>query len=129
LHLTTNIIRTPGRNIWRTANISSTDIKKSAATADSLYRDGFTEVGWDLEWHFDNDLKLKNTGDAMLQQLDSMFTNGKTKTPNHLILLAHDQVYEDAADSGELHQFIKKLKATEEYNFEVVSKYPGLKHE
>jgi peptidoglycan/xylan/chitin deacetylase (PgdA/CDA1 family) len=128
LHLTANIIRTPGRNIWRTANISSTDIKKSEPAADSLYKEGFTEVGWDLEWHYDKELKLKNTSDEMLQQLDSMFTNGKTKTPGHLILLAHDQVYEDASDSCELHQFIKKLKAKNEYNFEMVSKYPGLKN-
>jgi len=129
LHLTANIIRTPGRNIWRTATISSTDITTSKPAADSLYQQGFTEVGWDLEWHFDNALKLTNTGDELLRQLDSLFTNGKTKTPDHLVLLAHDQVYEDAADSCELHQFIKKLKAKDEYNFEMVSKYPQLKRE
>ena len=129
LHLTANIIRTPGRNIWRTASISSTDIKTSKSTADSLYKDGFTEVGWDLEWHFDEHLKLKNNSDEMLLLVDSMFAQGKTKTPGNLVLLAHDQVYEDADDSTELHQFIKKLKAKDEYNFETVSKYPGLKRE
>jgi peptidoglycan-N-acetylglucosamine deacetylase len=128
LHLTANIIRTPGRNIWRTANITSTDIKTSISAADSLYKAGFTEVGWDLEWHFNDSLTLKNSSDEMLQQVDSMFANNKTKTLNHLVLLAHDQVYEDAADSSELHQFIKKLKATNEYDFEMLSKYPGLKH-
>lgn len=129
LHLTANIIRTPGRNIWRTANISCTDISKSKPAADSLYTKGFTEVGWDLEWHFNDTLGLKNTSDEMLQQVDSMFANNKTKTPLHLVLLAHDQVYEDAADSGQLHQFIIKLKQKDEYNFETVSKYPGLKRE
>jgi len=128
LHLTANIIRTPGRNIWRTANIAATDIKTSCATADSLYASGFTEVGWDLEWHYNDSLKLKNTGDEMLQQIDSMFLHKKTKTPNHLVLLAHDQVYEDAGDSIELRQFIIKLKLKDEYNFETVSKYPGLKN-
>jgi len=128
LHLTANIIRTPGRNIWRTATITSTDINKSKAAADSLYKGGFTEVGWDLEWHYDDSLKLKSTSDQMLQQVDSMFVNAKTKTPDHLVFLAHDQVYEDVADSCELHQFIKKLKAKDEYNFETVSKYPRLKN-
>jgi hypothetical protein len=56
-----------------------------------------------------------------------MFTNNKTKTPNHLVLLAHDQVYADKRDSAQLHQFIISLKAKNEYNFEVVSKYPELK--
>lgn len=128
LHLTANIIRTPGRNIWRTATVTSTDINSSKATADSLYINGFTEVGWDLEWHYNDTLKLKTTTDEMLLQVDSMFANNKTKTLNHLILLAHDQVYADAADSAQLHQFIIRLKQKDEYNFETVSKYPHLKN-
>jgi peptidoglycan-N-acetylglucosamine deacetylase len=36
LQLTSNIVRTPGRNVWRTANISSTDLKNTTAAADSL---------------------------------------------------------------------------------------------
>jgi len=128
LHLTAGIIRTPGRNIWRTPGITSTDIKKATATADSLQKNGFTEVGWDLEWHFTDSLTLKNTSDELIAQIDSLFTNNKTKTPNHLVLLAHDQVYEDVADSAELHRFIIKLKARDEFNFEMVSKYPGMKN-
>jgi peptidoglycan-N-acetylglucosamine deacetylase len=127
LNLKANIVRTPGRNIWRTANITSTDIKTSLSAADSLQQRSFTIVGWDLEWHFTNQLGLKNTCDEMVNQVDSMFTKKKTKTLDHLVLLAHDQVYEDASDSGQLHQFIKKLKAKDEYDFQVVSRYPGLK--
>lgn len=127
LKLTSNIIRLPGRNIWRTAGISSTDISKCKAAADSLHEKGYTEVGWDIEWHYDASMKLKNTSDELLQQIDSMFVNCKTKTPDHLVLLAHDQVYAKSTDSAELRQFIKKLKATNEYNFEIVSQYPDLK--
>lgn len=128
LRLQTNIIRTPGRNIWRTRSVSCTDITSSAATADSLFANGYTITGWDLEWHFDEKLKLKNTSDEMVLQVDSMFTNAKTKTPDQLVLLAHDQVYCKANDSAELHQFIKKLKAKNEYNFETIGKYPGIKN-
>lgn len=128
LNLTANIIRTPGRNVWRTEMIKSTDLKSSTEAADSLFANGFTEVGWDLEWHYDNKLKLKNNSDEMMIQVDSMFTNAKTKTQDHLVLLAHDQVYEDSCDSTELRQFIIKLKAKNEYNFEQVSRYPGLKN-
>lgn len=127
LHLTANIVRTPGRNIWRTATIVNTDIKITAPAADSIYKNGFTQVGWDLEWHYTDSLTLKNNSDEMLSKVDSMFTNNKTKTPNHLVLLAHDQVYADVKDSAQLHQFIIKLKAKNEYNFEVVSRYPELK--
>jgi hypothetical protein len=36
LHFSNNIIRTPGRNIWRTENIKSTDLKASSAAGDSV---------------------------------------------------------------------------------------------
>jgi peptidoglycan-N-acetylglucosamine deacetylase len=129
LKLTANIVRTPGRNIWRTANISSTDIKTTAAAADSVYKNGFIQVGWDLEWHFTDSLTLTSSPDEMLAKIDSMFTHNKTKTPGHLVLLAHDQAFADGPDSAQLHQFIIKLKAKDAYNFETVSRYPGLKRE
>ena len=127
LHLTARIIRTPGRNIWRTGNINSTDLKASTAAADSFYAKGYKEVGWDLEWQFDDMLKLKKTSDEMVTEVDSMFARNKTKTPGHLVILAHDQVYADDDDSSELHRFIIKLKAKNEYNFQTVSNYPGIK--
>jgi hypothetical protein len=126
LHFSTKIIRTPGRNIWRTNGFDCTDIKKSTAAGDSLKQKGFTAIGWDLEWHFDKDLKLENSADELLVQVDSLFTRGKTKTPDHLVLLAHDQVYADANDSAELHGFMKKLKAADQYDFEPISAYPGV---
>ncbi len=127
LHLTAKIIRTPGRNIWRTETVSSTDIKKSTAAADSFYMNGYKEIGWDLEWQFDDKLKLKKTSDEMVNEVDSLFAHNKMKTPGHLVILAHDQVYADADDSTELHRFISKLKAKDEYDFETVSNYPGIK--
>ena len=84
--------------------------------------------GWDLEWHYDHkSFTLKNTSDELLRQIDSLFAWNKTKTPEHLVLLAHDQVYDDASDSSELHQLIKKLKAREEYELVIASNYPGIK--
>ena len=128
LGLDNNIGRTPGRNIWRVDTLSYTDLKKSAVAADSLQQAGFTIVGWDLEWHYDHkSFTLKNTSDDLLRQIDSLFAWNKTKTPEHLVLLAHDQVYDDANDSSELHQFIKKLKGREEYELVLTSKYPGVK--
>lgn len=127
-HLTDKIIRLPGRNIWRTATVSGTDIERTKPAADSLFSNGFTEIGWDLEWHFNNALKLQSTSDELIKKVDELFVYGKTKIPGHLVLLAHDQVYADATDSSQLQDFIQKLKATGEYNFETINKYPGLKN-
>lgn len=126
LHFTTNIIRTPGRNIWRTDSINCTDIKASTVTADSLHKQGFTAIGWDLEWQFDKQDKLKTSCDEIAAEVDSVFAKGRTRTPGYLVLLAHDQVYADAADSFELAKLMKKLKTDGQYDFDVISNYPGI---
>lgn len=128
LGLENSITRTPGRNIWRVDTLHFTDLKKSAVAADSLQQAGFDIIGWDLEWHYDHKtFTLKNTSDQLMDQIDSLFTRNKTKTPEHLVLLAHDQVYDDSNDSSELHQLIRKLKKREEYELVVASQYPGIR--
>lgn len=127
LKLPYKIIRTPGRNIWRTGTISATDIKSTAAAADSLRQQGYNAVGWDLEWKFGKQQELMCSGDDLLRMIDSVFAKGQTKTPDELVILAHDQAYADANDSAELHAFMKKLKLKEEYGFDVISNYPGVK--
>ena len=126
LGLTSHIIRTPGRNIWRTENMSSTDLKASAAAGDSLHSKGFEAIGWDAEWHFNNEQRLVQTDSEMVNMVDSLFAHHKTKTAGHLVLLAHDRTFAKSDDSASLHRFITALKKTDEYNFETVSSYPGL---
>lgn len=128
LELANNITRTPGRNIWRVDTLRYTDLSKSSAAADSLQQAGFTIIGWDLEWHYDHkSFSLRNKSDEIMGQIDSLFATNRTRVPEHLVLLAHDQVYDDANDSAELHQLIKKLKARDEYELLVTSKFPGVK--
>jgi len=126
LDLKNNIVRTPGRNTWRIDSIQFTDLKKSKAAVDSLQKAGFIVMGWDLEWHYDHkELTVKNSADELLKQIDSVFNNKKTKSPEHLVLLAHDQVYGKTKDSAELRQLIQKLKLKEEYELSIASNYPG----
>ena len=126
LHFSTNIIRTPGRNIWRTQNISCTDIKTSSAAGDSLYSKGFTAVGWDVEWHYNANQTLVQSDTEMVHEIDSAFAHSNTKTAGHLVLLAHDRTFKTCNDSLSLRRFVTALKHKNEYDFEVVSKYPGL---
>jgi peptidoglycan/xylan/chitin deacetylase (PgdA/CDA1 family) len=128
LQLGNDITRTPGRNIWRVDTLRYTDLRKSALAADSLQQAGFSIIGWDLEWHYDHkSFSLKGGSDEMLQQIDSLFAWNRTRTPENLVLLAHDQVYDDSNDSAELHQLIKKLKARDDYELVIASNYPGVK--
>ena len=126
LQFTNNIVRTPGRNTWRMDSIQFTDLKKSKAAVDSLQKAGFVVMGWDLEWHYDHkDLSVKNTADEVIRQIDSVFNNKKTKSSDHLVLLAHDQVYQKSKDSIELRQLIQKLKLKDEYELSLATSYPG----
>ncbi|HEY4147934.1 MAG TPA: polysaccharide deacetylase family protein [Chitinophagaceae bacterium] len=128
LQFSNTICRAPGRNAWRVDTLQFTDLKRSKAAVDSLQQAGFTIIGWDLEWEFTpKDLCLVNTADDLLRQIDSVFAYGKTRSPECLVLLAHDQVYADADDSTELRYFIKKLKLKDEYELELVSHYPGIR--
>jgi peptidoglycan-N-acetylglucosamine deacetylase len=126
LHFTSNIIRTPGRNIWRTENINSTDLKASTTAADSLQSNGFIAVGWDVEWHFNDTQRLVENDSEMVRNIDSAFARNETKTKNHLVLLTHDRTFAKPEDSAKLHRFITALKVKDEYDFEMVSEYPGL---
>ncbi len=127
LHLNSKIIRTPGRNIWRTPTIRFTDVKKTAAVADTLQQKGFIAMGWDVEWRFDNHLHLYKTAEQLQEQIKNLFEKQEMKTPNNLVLLAHDQTFADSINFASLRLLFQNLKKTGEYNFEVISKYPGLK--
>ncbi len=126
LQLRSNIIRTPGRNTWRTATLRSIDIHSSTEAVDLLYQFGFQAIGWDLEWHFDAAQRLVQTDEELANEVDSAFSQRKTKITDHLVLLAHDQAFVHSSDSNSLHLFIRRLKSKEQFEFEQISKYPGL---
>ena len=127
LQLSNSLCRTPGRNMWRLNNLSVTDLNKSKAAADSVQQAGFNLIGWDVEWHFEPPkLSLVESADVMLQRIDSMLVNNKTRNSDHIILLAHDQTFADAKDSTSLRYLIQQLKKREDYELKLVSNYPGV---
>jgi peptidoglycan-N-acetylglucosamine deacetylase len=130
LHFITNIARTPGRNIWRMDSITFSDNKKSNRTADSLHSSGFSMMGWDLEWHYNKRRKLIETDSTIMRQIETLFAEkGHLRTPDHLVILAHDITFNNTEDSTQLHRLIQNLKSKNEYNFEFVSRYPRSKGE
>ena len=118
--------RTPGRNIWRTANINNTDIKTSKIAADELQKAGYVLVGWDLEWKPDNKMKLKGTHKEMTKRVDSIFFNDLEKTSRHLVFLTHDQYLQDDDSVRELDLFISDLQNSNRFEFRKISEYPNI---
>ena len=126
LNLGNTIARTPGRNIWRIDTLQYTDLKSSKVAADSLQRAGFILIGWDLEWHFDpKTMSITTSAEDLINQIDSLFKYNKLKNPDHLVLLAHDQVYVKPDDSLQLRLFLQLLKQRGDYEISLVSDYPG----
>ena len=125
LQLSNSMARTPGRNVWRLNNLSATDLEKTKTAADSVQQAGFNLIGWDVEWHFEQ-LALVESADIMLQRIDSMLLNNKTRNKDHIILLSHDQTFADAKDSSSLRYLIQQLKKRDDYELMQVSTYPGV---
>jgi peptidoglycan-N-acetylglucosamine deacetylase len=123
-----NIARMPGRNAWRIDTIDHTDIFESTAAIDSLHAAGYSIMGWDIEWTFDHKTLAPDPDTArLLRRIYNLLDAEKTKTPGHLILLAHDQAFQKEEYIEELRYVIQQLKNNPEYELLLASKYPGVK--
>ena len=126
LKLKSNIVRTPGRNIWRMKNVKSTDIKSSSEAADLLYKNNYKIIGWDLEWRATKNMTLKDDHAIMLKRIDSLFLNNLEKTPRHLVILTHDQYLRDENSVKELKLLITSLQKSKKFQFKKISEYPEI---
>ncbi|HEY6975495.1 MAG TPA: polysaccharide deacetylase family protein [Chitinophagaceae bacterium] len=125
LQISKKIARQPGRNQWRLNDTCINDVRSGSGSADSLYKDGFEVFGWDLEWQHDPKTGVPiQTVDDMVELIEKKLDEHKTVKPNHLVLLAHDEMFRNGWEESELKQLIDKLKAQGNYRFEHLSSYP-----
>jgi peptidoglycan-N-acetylglucosamine deacetylase len=123
------VIRMPGRNAWRIDTIDVTDIHTSKAAIDAVHQAGFAVMGWDIEWSFDHKTFVPDQDTALLyKKIFNLLYAGTTRTPGHLVLLAHDQAFRDTANLPILHSFLKSLKQNDAYEFVLADTYPGVTH-
>lgn len=128
LSLSSKVARMPGRNAWRIDTVNHTDIKASKAAIDSVSNAGFAVMGWDVEWMFDHKtLDLAIDTAQLIRQIKNMLDASATKTPGHLVLLAHDQAFQKETDVLKLHWLIHQLKTDPEFELELASNYPGVR--
>lgn len=121
-----NVARMPGRNAWRIDSIDHTDIKESSAAIDSAHKAGFAIMGWDIEWMFDHKtFALTTDTDLLLRRIQNMLDASTTRTPGHLVLLAHDQAFQTQESVAQLHYLIQQLKNNPQYVLELAGNYPG----
>jgi peptidoglycan-N-acetylglucosamine deacetylase len=128
LHFTNTITRMPGRNSWRIDSINITDLRKSKKAIDAVHQAGFDIMGWDIEWSFDHKTFLPDQDTATLfRKIFNQLDAGTSYTPGHLVLLAHDQAFQREENLAILRLFLRSLKQNPDYDFALVSTYPGIK--
>lgn len=121
------IVRLPGNSAWAERGVMSASrlVRQVTHKLDST---GYNVVGWDLEWGFSKkDARPVQSASRMAAQVDSMLAVHKTHTPNHLVLLSHDRMFQRPGDADSLARFIAILKRNPRYVFETVDHYPGMK--
>lgn len=124
LGLTHKIARLPGRNIWIYDDVRVIDLNNGSQTADLLCADGYKIYGWDVEW------RINSLTGTPVQSLESTFAKIKSlmnskhsQTPNNVVLLMHDDMFQTKKGRQLLAELIDLLK-NENYQFEFMEDYP-----
>lgn len=134
LGLTGNHISTrlPGRDVFRIPNLKRDDpyITKAEDMVeriddDAVYRSGFYIYGWDLEWAHDMHGRPIQSVTHLVQEIENKFNSGDTVLPNKLILLMHDEMFQEQFSGPEqLQQLIDSLRKRG-YKFDLIKNYYG----
>ena len=124
LHLANKLTRLPGRNMWRLNDRRVNDVKSGSKAADTLFTNGFKVFGWDLEWCHDPKSGVPiQTVEDMIYLIETSFSEKRTVTENHLVILCHDEMFRKSWEESELKQLIDKLR-TKGFKFGHLSEYP-----
>lgn len=116
------IARLPGRNMWQVASRARYDVKSGQSSARLLHQNGYTLFGWDVEWAHN-----ARTGEP-IQSVDEMVRLIEAKaphafTPNHVVVLAHDEMFRTSQEDSQLRRLIQKLKQKGSV-FRTLKEYP-----
>jgi peptidoglycan-N-acetylglucosamine deacetylase len=128
LSLYNKLVRLPGRNVWRLRNRQRTDLEDARLVADSLAKNGYTIIGWDLEWRYDATTRSYKTAEYLIRLIKQMTAGARTFTTGTIVILCHDQMLKDEGARRELQLFLKSVKVIPQWKFEHLSNYPGVDH-
>ncbi|MDE3234972.1 MAG: polysaccharide deacetylase family protein [Bacteroidota bacterium] len=127
LHVPYKIARLPGNSAW----VSKGRIKASGLVkpvCNLLDSAGYNVIGWDLEWNFNH--KTANpiqSPEKMMALVDTALVHNRMHTAKHLVILSHDRMFRNPQYTDSLAKFISLLKQRQDFIFETVDHYPGLK--
>jgi len=111
--------RMPGRDVFRLRGISKDDLSVNAAQYEREQVDfefvaasGFLLYGWDFEWVHSADGKPVQSVTTLLTEIDSLFRHNRFLKPGKMVLLMHDQMFQEKFDgAANLTALIRALKS------------------
>jgi len=125
LGLKHKIVRMPGRNIWLFDDVRRVDLTSGSQTADLLGINGYRIYGWDVEWKI-NGLSGKpvQSVEEVYGRIRNMLGNKSTLKPNNIVLLMHDDMFQNKKGQQLLSNLIDSLKQHKDYKFDFIANYP-----
>ncbi len=124
LRLRNKIARLPGRNCWQINGRSRSDLEDGKAIADTLAVNGYRVFGWDIEWRYNAAGRLVETASELFDIVENMANRKKSFTAGNIVILCHDPMLADPHNELEVKSFIQKIKASGNYRFDFLSRYP-----
>ncbi len=123
LNISHKIARLPGRNLWMLSGRKKNCRQTGATSAGLLRENGYEIFGWDVEWRYENCTPQQSI-DELVEEIEKMCNSSLAFTPNHVVLLLHNQLFAEVNDENDLQGLIRKLKERG-FVFEYLSFYPA----
>ena len=124
LHFLNQICRMPARNMWRIAGQKYNDGFSGKRAASLLKRNGYSLIGWDMEWEADSLNQPLQSPDSLFHQLQQAFLEENSFVAGHVVLLCHDWMFTNSVLKDELESFIHLVKGAGNIRFEWLRNYP-----
>lgn len=118
-------VRLPGRNVWRLGDHKKNDYDNgSKISSDYLAQNQYFVFGWDYEWNKISKKKSLNNTSEIYDGIVKRLNNKETFKEKHLVILMHDDMFDNDDDAEQLRALIKMIKNNKNIVFEVASNYP-----
>ena len=121
--ITHKIARLPGRNLWMVGERKKNCRQTGTTAAEFLAENGYEIFGWDVEWGYNpKDYTPEQSVDELIKKIEDIYHSSMTFTPNHIVLLIHNQMFRKISDKNNLQELINELRRND-FTFEYLSTY------
>jgi peptidoglycan/xylan/chitin deacetylase (PgdA/CDA1 family) len=122
--------RLPGRDVFRLINYSKDEASmdpgqhsQEEIDYDYVAAMKFLIYGWDFEWVHSNSGMPVQSVDLLVSEIDHLFAYGRFMKPGSMVLLMHDQMFQDRFDGKKKLQTLIRQLRQRGYTFGAIQDY------